>query len=175
MKIYFSTHATSLANEQHLAAGWDDPGLSQRGRTQALERRETFREMNVDLICCSDLKRSRDTVEIAFGKRYPLIVDARLREINHGDLNGLAVDVVDSMNPVRIKTPFPGGESYEQVAAGVAGFIRELSEKQVYESVLIVGHRATKFGLDTLLLGTSPEECLSRQFTWQSYWAYEIG
>ena len=55
MKIYFTTHATSTANENKLAAGWDDAGLSELGKQQALERRETFRNVHLDLVCCSDL------------------------------------------------------------------------------------------------------------------------
>ena len=97
MKVYFVTHATSRDNEDKSASGWKEVELSELGKQQARERGETFKDIRLDLICCSDLKRAVDTVQIAFGSKYPVILDKRLRELNYGDFNGKPREVVESM------------------------------------------------------------------------------
>lgn len=173
MKIYFAAHATSLDNEAGLSSGWKDVGLSELGIKQAKELGERFKNIPLDLICTSDLKRAHDTVKIAFGDKYQVIVDKRLRELNYGNMNGKPDEEVGSMKKERIKIPFPNGESYEQAMARVQDFYEDLKEKYSDKTVLIVGHRATQFGLDTLISGKTLEQCLSVPFKWQPYWEYE--
>jgi len=117
MKIYFAAHSTTKDNEAHLSSGWKDVGLSELGIQQAKEMGERFKEIKIDLICCSDLKRAVDTVKIAFGDKYPVIADKRLRELNYGDFNGKPSKVVKPMKKEHIKDPYPNGESYEQAVA----------------------------------------------------------
>ncbi|MEK0369509.1 MAG: histidine phosphatase family protein, partial [Nitrosopumilus sp.] len=74
----------------------------------------------------------------------------------------------------RIKEPFPNGESYEQAMIRVHKFYKELKKNHPNKIVLVVGHRATQFGLDTLVDGKTLEECLSKPFKWQPYWEYNF-
>ena len=173
MKIYFAAHATTKDNEAKVASGWSDTELSDLGIRQAKELGETFRDIKLDIVCCSDLRRAVDTVRIAFEDKYQVIADKRLRELNYGDFNGKPSTVVEPMKVQHIKDPFPNGESYEQVVARVQGFYKELKEKYPSKTVLVVGHRATQYGLDTLA-GKALEELLSVPFKWQPYWEYEI-
>ncbi|MBZ9572369.1 histidine phosphatase family protein [Patescibacteria group bacterium] len=174
MKIYFSAHATSKDNEEGLSSGWKDVELSGLGVEQSKELGERFKDIKIDLICCSDLKRAVDTVKIAFGDKIPTIVDKRLREVNYGDYNGKPSNIVSPMEKEHIKEPFPNGESYEQAMARVHDFYKELKEKYPTKIVLVVGHRATQYGLDTLVGGKTLEECLSEPFKWQPYWEYNF-
>ena len=174
MKVYFATHATSKDNEAEIASGWKDVGLSELGIKQAKGMGERFKNIKIDLICCSDLKRAVDTVKIAFGDKIPIIIDRRLRELNYGDFNGKPAKMVGHMKKEKIKEPFPRGESYEQAMVRVHDFYKELKEKHSDKIVLVVGHRATQFGLDTLAGGKTLEECLSTPFKWQPYWEYEL-
>ena len=78
MKVYFATHATSKDNEAGIASGWKDVELSELGIQQAKELEERFKDIKIDLICCSDLKRAVDTANIAFGSRdIKIIKDKR--------------------------------------------------------------------------------------------------
>ncbi len=172
MKIYFVAHATSKDNESEIASGWKDVGLSKLGLEQAKELGERFEDIKLDLICCSDLKRAVDTVKIAFGDKIPVIIDKRLRELNYGDFNGKPSKEVGWMKPKRIKESFPNGESYEQAMIRVHDFYKELKESHPGKVILIVGHRATQFGLDTLIDGKTLGQCLSVPFKWQPYWEY---
>ena len=174
MKIYFAAHATTTGNEAKLSSGWQDVELSELSIQQAKAMGETFKNIKIDLICCSDLKRAVDTVKIAFGNKHSVIIDKRLRELNYGDFNGKPSEVVEPMKMERIKEPFPNGESYEQTMTRAQGFYKELKEKYPDKTVLVVGHRATQYGLDTLVGGKTIEECLNAPFVWQPYWEYEF-
>lgn len=173
MKIYFAAHATTKDNEAKIASGWSDVELSDLGVKQAKELGETFKDIKLDIVCCSDLSRAVDTVKIAFEGKYQVIADQRLRELNYGDFNGKLSAVVEPMKMQYIKEPFPNGESYEQAVARVQGFYNELKEKYPDKIVLIVGHRATQYGLDTLA-GKTLKKLSSTPFKWQPYWEYEI-
>ena len=130
-------------------------------------------DIKFDIIYCSDLIRAIDTVKIAFREKIPVIIDKRLRELNYGDFNGKPKSIVDKMKVERIKMPFPKGESYEQAVIRVQEFFKELKQKYPNKTVLVVGHRATQFGLDTLT-GKTLEDCVKTPFKWQPFWEYNI-
>ncbi len=175
MKMYFATHSTSKDNEAKISSGWRNIELSELGIQQSKELGERFKDIKIDLICCSDLKRAVDTVKIAFkNKKIPIIVDKRLRELNYGDFNGKSSEVVEPMKKAHIKKPFPNGESYEQAIERTHEFYKELKEKHLDKITLIVGHRVTQYGLDTLVGNKTIEECLNTSFKWQSYWEYNL-
>ena len=69
MKIYFASHATSMDIEVGISSGWKDLELSELGIEQVEELGGRFRDIELDLICCSDLRRALNTVKIAFRDR----------------------------------------------------------------------------------------------------------
>jgi len=135
---------------------------------------ERSKDKNFDLIVCSDLQRATETVRIAFGDSLPTIADKRLRELNYGDFNVKPSSVVGAMKMEHISKPFPNGEGYEQAIERTHEFYRELKDKHTDATVLVVGHRATQFGLDTLINHKTLEELLSVPFKWQAWWEYEF-
>jgi alpha-ribazole phosphatase/probable phosphoglycerate mutase len=173
MKIYFATHSTTKDNEDEIASGWRDVELSGLGIKQAKELGETFKKIKIDLICCSDLKRAIDTARLAFPNKIPILIDKRLRELNYGDFNGKPSKIVSSMKVKAIKEPFPNGESYEQAITRVHNFYNELKNKYSDKVILVIGHRVTHYGLDTLA-GKTIEECLNEPFKWQVFWEYNL-
>ena len=175
MKIYFAAHATTIDNEEEIASGWKDIELSKLGKKQAKEMgEEHFKGIRIDLVCCSDLKRAVDTVKIAFGDTIPVVIDKRLRELNYGDFNGQPKEKVEGMKVICIEKPFPNGESYNQALDRTDEFYRELKEKHSDKVVLVVGHRATQYGLESLINHRTIEELLSEGFKWQPYWEYDF-
>ncbi len=173
MKIYFAAHATTKDNEAKIASGWKDVELSELGIQQAKLLNKTFEGINLDLVCCSDLQRASDTVKIAFDDKYPIIIDKRLREINYGDFNGKPSKIVEPMKIKHIKEPFPGGESYKQAIERIQEFYHMLKAKYPNKTILVVGHRATQYGLD-IFKGKTLENLISTPFKWQPYWEYDI-
>lgn len=78
------------------------------------------------------------------------------------------------MKKKHIKEPYPNGESYEQAITRTHKFYKELKEKYSNKTVLVIGHRATQYGLDTLVDNKTIEECLNISFKWQPYWEYNL-
>ena len=152
--VVFETHATSLDNEAGLASGWFDVTLSEKGEVQARALGERRRADNLSAVFCSDLTRAVRTAEIAFADRSISIVrDARLRECDYGTLTRHAVSEIEAQRHLRVTTPFPGGESYQQVVDRVGAWLTEIAEAFAGQTVLVVGHRATFYALEHSLRG----------------------
>lgn len=158
--MYFVPHATSIDNEAGIASGWNDPPLSAEGESEAERLQETFRGIRVDLVCCSDLRRAVDTAGIAFCEGTPVRADRRLRETDYGDLNGAPRSEVDAVRRQYLEVPFPNGESVAQSVARAGECLRELRERHAGMTLVIVGHRATRYALETFSGGKSLADCL---------------
>ena len=70
--------------------------------------------------------------------------------------------------------PFPGGESYQQAADRMKSFLDDLARDYDGKKVMIIGHRATQYGLEHWILGKSLEEIIPAPWKWQPGWTYEL-
>lgn len=172
--IIFEAHSTTKDNEAHISSGWNDVELSELGLKQSKELGERYAKENFDAIFCSDLQRSFKTAEIAFSNRFKIIKDERLRECNYGDLTCHSSSEVDIKKPNRIEVPFPNGESYEQASGRMKDFLDDLATNYDYKKVMIIGHRATQYGLEHWILGKELPEIISASWKWQPGWTYEL-
>ncbi|MCL5410910.1 MAG: histidine phosphatase family protein [Patescibacteria group bacterium] len=173
--IIFESHATSIDNEAHRSSGWSSIDLSELGLRQAKELGERYKDEHFDTIFCSDLLRSYKTGEIAFGDRgFPIIQDERLRECDYGDLTNHSSEEVEGQKSERINKSFPNGESYLQTTARMKDFLEDLLKKYDGKKVMIIGHRATQYGLENLILGKPLEEVIPAPWKWQPGWKYKL-
>ena len=82
MKLYLIRHGQSVANRDHLAAGWGEFPLTEAGVMQAKKLGERLREQPpFDKIYVSDLVRTRQTFEHVFGADTPHTLCPLIREI----------------------------------------------------------------------------------------------
>lgn len=174
IEIIFEAHGTTFDNEAHLASGHNDVALSPLGIQQSKEMGERYKDDHFDAIFCSDLQRAYNSAEIGFGDKWPIIKDARLRECDYGDFTQKPSEIVDKEKPQRITVPFPNGESYTQTTARMKSFLEDLAKNYDGKRVMIIGHRATQFGLENLINGVSLEQLTSTHFKWQPGWRYEL-
>ena len=172
--IIFEAHSTTKDNEAHLSSGWNDVELSELGLKQSKELGERYAKENFDAVFCSDLQRSYKTAEIAFGDRFEIIKDRRLRECNYGDLTRHPSGEVDIEKPNHIKSSFPNGESYEQTSVRMKDFLDDLAKNYNGKKVMIVGHRATQYGLEYWIFGKELSEIIATPWKWQPGWTYEL-
>ena len=172
--IIFETHSTSYDNEAHRASGHYDVELSPLGEQQSKELGERYKDDHFDAIFCSDLQRAYRTAEIAFGDKFPIIKDARLRECDYGDLTRHPSEEVGQEKPRRIKEAFPNGESYEQASERMKSFLQDLLRDYDGKRVMIIGHRATQYGLEQWINGLPLEQVIPAPWKWQPGWAYEL-
>lgn len=174
VEITFEAHGTTYDNEAHRASGHFDVELSPLGIQQSKEMGERYEDAYFDAIFCSDLQRSYKSAEIAFGDRFPLIKDARLRECNYGDTTQHSSEEVKAEKPKRIKAPFPNGESYEQTSERMRAFLQDLLRDYDGKRVMIIGHRATQYGLEHWIRGLPLERVISAPWKWQAGWSYTL-
>ncbi len=171
-ELIFETHSISEDNERGLASGWNPTRLSARGRQLAKE--VGIRNARVDAVFTSDLVRAVETAELAFqGSATPILADPRLRECNYGSLSGRPTAELHPRSRF-INAPYPGGgESYLDVVARVTAFLDEIAG-QYDRPVLLVGHSATRWALEHLLLGTRLEDLVDAPFEWRPGWRFPL-
>lgn len=174
INITFEAHGTTFDNETHKSSGHFDVELSELGEQQAENLGKRHKDEVFNAIFCSDLQRAYKTAEIAFGSKYPIIKDPRLRECDYGDLTQADSNVVEAEKINRITIPFPNGESYEQCADRMREFLEDIKKTYDGKKVMIIGHRATQYGLDHFIKGRSLEELVSEKFKWQPGWEYTL-
>ena len=176
MQIIFESHKTTDDNENGIASGWNDVEISQKGWEQAQEMKDKYLDIkDVEAVFCSDLQRSYDTGLFVFREhKVPIIMDWRLRECNYGVLNGAAKDVVFEDRINKVTVPYQNGESYTDCINRMAEFLSELKESDQYKKIVIVGHRATQYGIEHVLLGKDIETLVTEKWEWQPGWNYTL-
>jgi len=175
LTIIFESHGTTLDNEAKVSSGWFDVALSDLGRKQAEELGERYRDEDFDAIFCSDLQRSYETGEIAFaGREVRIVRDERLRECDYGELTRHPSAEVDQAKAVHITEPFPSGESYEMTAARMKAFLEDLLKEYEGKKVMIIGHRATQYGLEHWIKKINLDEAVTAPWKWQPGWEYRL-
>lgn len=172
--VIFEPHSTTKDNEAGTAAGWYDVELSKLGEQQAKQMGERYQGQHFDTIFCSDLQRSYKTAELAFGDKFPIIKDARLRECNYGDLNRAPKTEIEAMKARAVETPFPNGESYHNTSARMKAFLQDLRQNYDSKTVLVIGHRATQYGLEEHIKGLELADIVVAPWQWQPGWKYEL-
>ncbi|HSW99113.1 MAG TPA: histidine phosphatase family protein [Candidatus Saccharimonadales bacterium] len=173
--IIFESHATTYDNEKKIASGHYDVELSKTGQAQAKALGARRAGEHFDAVFCSDLQRSYKTAELAFGDKFPVMKDARLRECDYGEYEHRPSAEIEAERSSRIHEPFPGGESYEERTALLKEFIDDLAKNYDGKRVLVIGHRATQYGLERWVNKRDLGDIVSEPWQWQPGWEYVLG
>lgn len=175
MRITFEAHATTLDNEAGICSGWNDVALSETGEQQAKELGDRYKDAPFDAVFTADLQRAYKTARIAFPGIEPnkLFMDWRLRECDYGDMTLSPKSELEPKKAQFIDTPFPNGESYTDAMVRMKSFIDDLRSTD-FQKVLIIGSRATHYGLDHCIGGKSVLACVSEPLVWQPGWEYTL-
>ena len=175
IQVVFETHSTTVDNEQGRATGWLAGELSGQGRAQARRLGQRRRDDGLAAVFCSDLARAAQTASIAFsGSAIPVLQDWRLREGDYGQRNGMPVAELHAGRAGHLDRPYPGGESWREAVARVGRFLGDLPLRWQGQRVLVIGHVATRWGLDHFLGGFPLEQLAGEEFGWQAGWEYLI-
>jgi broad specificity phosphatase PhoE len=174
VEIVFETHAITDDNERGFATGWLPGRLSAAGRDGARALGARRRDDGIAALFVSDLWRAVETAQIAFAEQpVPLLLDWRLRECDYGDLNGAEVELVHD-RPAFLDAPYPNGETWRQAVARVGGMLPDLLTRWDGRRVLMIGHVATRWGLQHYIDGTPLEQLATDDFAWREGWEYTL-
>jgi 2,3-bisphosphoglycerate-dependent phosphoglycerate mutase len=175
ISVVFETHATTVDNEQGRATGWLPGQLSALGRDQARELGQRRENDGIAAVFCSDLARAVQTAELAFGQSaIPVLHDWRLRECDYGRRNGMPAAELHGRRHEYLDRAYPGGESWRQATGRVNRFLTDLPPGWTGQRVLVIGHVATRWGLDHHLHGVPLEQLAREEFAWQAGWEYQV-
>lgn len=176
ISIVFESHSTTVDNERGRATGWLPGKLSEPGRRQARDLGSRRRSEGIAAVFSSDLSRAAETVSIAFGgSGIPVLYDWRLRECDYGQCNGMSAAEVHGSRPEHLDQPYPGGESWRQAIARVGRFLDDLPLRWEDQRILVVGHIATRWGLEHFIGGATLEDLAEQSLSWREGWEYRLG
>ncbi|MFC1879109.1 alpha-ribazole phosphatase [Chloroflexota bacterium] len=173
MHLVIARHGLTAWNLTHRFQGQTDIPLNKRGINQAEALGERLANENIAHIYSSDLLRAYRTAQaVAQFQGCPLEKDARLRELNFGEWEGLTYQQIQEDQPQALKewleipTEFspPGGESLGQLAGRVQDFIDTIQQNHSQQRILLVAHG----GAIQVLL------CLALGLPAASYWQFSI-
>jgi probable phosphoglycerate mutase len=161
-RLFLVRHGATTLTAEDRFAGATDVELSDEGRAQAARLAERLRDDRLVAVYCSPLGRTRETARLlAAPHGLTPVLDAGLREIDHGRWEGLTrADVETRFGDEYARweaDPFTfapeGGERGLDVLARALPVVRRIVEAHTGENVLIVSHKATIRLLVSSLLG----------------------
>lgn len=173
--ITLEVSSATFDEENGVVSGWSDVRLSQLGMDQSKQITQRYTGQQIDAVFCSDLRRAKQTVDIAFDSSARLIyTDWRLRECNYGDLAQAPQSEFESAKNSYITQPFPNGESYQQCVERIRSFLYDMKTHFDGKHVLLISHPSTQFALEALLKNKPLEQSLAIIWSWQPGWQYEV-
>ena len=147
--IYIVRHGQSQSNLDNIFAGHLNADLSDIGKKQAELLRGYFKNIHIDKIISSDLKRAYNTI-LPTAREHGLTVikNKNLREIFAGEWEGVKFDVLSEKYKEEYslwrtdiaKSVCTGGESVAEVAKRITEEIKNIAKENDGKTVVIATH-----------------------------------
>jgi len=141
--------------------GWVAVPLNEHGRLQAKRLARFTRNLGLDALYSSDLKRTRETAEIiAESLPFDAIFDERLRERHIGEWQGLTLREIKDWYPQNyaelradpLGYKIASGESRQDAIDRALKLFDEIQQKDEYKTVGILSHTTVIRGLLSALV-----------------------
>ena len=142
MKLYVIRHGLTNCNIEKKYNGKLDEDINETGILQAKKAQEIIRNLNIDLIICSPLLRTRHTCNIININDVPVIFDNRIEERDCGIYTGKELGefyYTDYWNYYS-KNKVEGLESIQDLFKRIKNFLDEIKEKYKDKNILLVTH-----------------------------------
>ncbi len=147
--IHFIRHGQSTWNAEIRIQGSSDPELSDLGRSQASALAGTL--PNFDSLFCSDLKRTKQTIELILeGNTEHVDYRSSLREIHLGPWEGMLLSEATEQYPEQTdhfrhnpeKFSLGDAETFAQLQARAHKAVNQIVAECPDQTVLVVSHGA---------------------------------
>ncbi|SFF13011.1 bifunctional RNase H/acid phosphatase [Blastococcus tunisiensis] len=158
-------HGQTEHTPERRFSGRNELPLSRTGRAEADAAAHRAKDLGIEVVLASPLRRTRETAEIVAGVLgLPVALDDDLVELDFGDLEGLTFDEARTRHPLAarrflddVTVPAPGGESVADVSARVARTRRRILAEHAGRTVLVVSHVTPIKLMLAAALGTGDE------------------
>lgn len=144
MSLYCIRHGQTNANGKRQFNGETNERLNAVGISQAKQAGEQFKNIKIDLVICSPLIRTKQTLKyLSLPKNIPVVYEPKLVERSAGKLVGknitdeLLHDVYLNLNPT---INFEGLEPIAKVFERVHDVLNNIKQNYIDKNVLIVSH-----------------------------------
>ena len=130
MKLYIVRHGQTEANVNRLFNGRNQKDLTDFGIEQAERLASQLKNLKIDLIFCSPLKRTIHTASILNVNKLEITTDDRLIERDFGSFTLKSVELIkDKSKLYNLKeNEIEEVESYKSIYDRVSNFIEEIKE-----------------------------------------------
>ncbi|GAB3918079.1 histidine phosphatase family protein [Larkinella terrae] len=152
LTVYLLRHGETFWNaDGNRYCGATDIGLTDKGIQQAHGAARLLKDISFDAIYSSPLQRAFRTAQIASGKPESVVIDERLIEAGFGDWEGKTRDEFIAEKPELwdnwCLAPDHNraggtGETALEIVTRVDDFFREIRQKHVSGTILVVAHNA---------------------------------
>ena len=148
-RLILVRHAEAEGNLNRRFHGWTNSSITEKGHIQASRVAERFKEIPVDIIYSSSLKRTLQTAEyIAAVKQLPIIRTDKLKEINGGDWEDRLFEELPVLWPEQNETwenkphihRMPNGETMVEFQERIIAEIRYILEHNPGKNICVVTH-----------------------------------
>lgn len=145
MKLYVIRHGETDMGQKEIIAS-EEELLNNNGIEQALKLGNDLKNIKIDKVYCSPIKRARDTLKhLKLDSNIPVVIEDRLRERNMGKYTGYRFKDLDwklfwSYNS---EIKYKELESMKDVFKRVSSFIEELRLKENDKTILVITHGGT--------------------------------
>lgn len=168
MQIVLVRHGATDWNLEHRCQGASDRDLSEVGLRQAEDLAARLRQESIHGIYASDLKRARRTAEvISEHHKLPVLIETRIRELDHGHLEGLTFNEIKQnygdfltrwrSEPAELQVP--GGERLADVAERAwLGLNQIVTRHDKSDTIVVVSHNFPIVGIVCRITGTHLNE-----------------
>lgn len=159
IKLILIRHGESNSNVQGKFSGFQDVDLTEKGIWQAGRLAYRLKNVPVDAVYCSDLKRARHTAEIIFKSRgIDIFTNPKFREMNFGAWEGYTFNEIkekfgygDEFNylieNIKPEAAIPQGESlinlHDRVIPELDKVLKEHEKADREKTIALVCHGGT--------------------------------
>lgn len=163
MSIFIVGHGQTDLNLKKKIQGRVDSPLNESGKKQASETRKKLLNVNIDLIICSPLLRTKETANIINKDRnIPIVYDERIIERSFGKLEGCEIEKIDFNSYWDYYKNLQDNdiESMHQLFDRVYLFLVDIKNKYKNKNILIVSHGGVGMPIDCFFSHNIPKGSL---------------
>src|SRR5699024_5930062 len=143
--LYLVRHGETKLNKQGRFQGHIDVPLNEKGKQQAIKLGNYFKNIPIDNIYTSDLKRAIQTaVQISKHHHVPLETEESIRERSYGEWEGISVREVSKQVPNMKSILQTGGkfgvEKEADLQKRLAQFLNQYVLTEQNKTIILVSH-----------------------------------
>ena len=144
MILYVVRHGQTDKNKFGLVQGQTEADLNDVGISEAKKLQSLVKNLNIDVVISSPLRRAKDTAKIITDDKYPINTDDRLIERDWGMCEGAHIEEVDTVKCWNffINTDNNKIEKVQDLLARVSEFLEDIKVRYKDKNVLVVTHSA---------------------------------